>query len=84
MTQGKRDSANPVTMGGRLQRVRVEMGLSLRDIASQTGVAMTTIRDIEQSHAYGKWRDLVAIARALDVSLYYVFGEREGYGMFGE
>lgn len=84
MTQGKHNSANPKTLGGRLQRVRVEMGMDVGKLAVASGIEKRVINHIETSVTAGKWHQLVALARALDVSLYYVIGERDGYGSFGE
>lgn len=84
MSQGKHNAADPATLGGRIQRVRVEMGMTQLQLARASGVNLKTIAYIEQSRAIGRWTSIVAIARALDVSLYYVVGERDGYGSFGE
>lgn len=84
MSQGKHNSADPKTMGGRIQRVRVEMGMTTGKLAVASGIDKRVINHIETSVTVGKWHQLVALARALDVSLYYVVGERAGYGSFGE
>ena len=84
MTQGKANSADPKTMGGRLQKARVEMGMTQRQLAVASGIEWRTIGHIEASRALGRWTSIVALARALDVSLYYIVGERDGYGSFGE
>lgn len=84
MSQGKHNAADPATLGGRIQRVRVEMGMTQLQLARASGVNLKTIAYTEQSRAIGRWTSIVAMARALDVSLYYVVGERDGYGSFGE
>lgn len=84
MAQGKRNSADPKTMGGRIQRARIEMNMTRATLAKESGIDPKAIGHLEMSQALGRWSTIVAIARALDVSLYYVVGDREGYGSFGE
>lgn len=84
MTQGKLNSADPKTLGGRLQRARVEMGMTRAALGKESGIDPNAIGHLEMSHALGRWTTIVALARALDISLYYVVGERDGYGSFGE
>lgn len=84
MSQGKPNSANPNTMGGRIQRVRVEMGLTQKQLGRESGVHSSAIGRIESSHTFGRIESLIAIAKALDISLYYLFGERTEYGTFGQ
>lgn len=84
MSQGKHNAADPATLGGRIQRVRVEMGMTQLQLARASGVHSKTIGRIEAAYTVGRLPQLVALARALDVSLYYVIGERDGYGSFGE
>jgi transcriptional regulator with XRE-family HTH domain len=83
MNQGKHNVADPDTMGGRMQRARVEMNMSQFDVALAADIGESTVAMIERRGS-GNWTNIVKIARVLDVSLYYLLGEREGYGSFGE
>ena len=65
-------------IGQRIQHRREEMGLNLRDIANQVGVAVSTIQRYEKGKIEKPKRPVVeAIAKALEVSPEWLFGETD-------
>lgn len=84
MSQGQRNVADRSTMGGRLQQARIDMGLSVRKLSQLTDIRRGTIGCIESGASDGHISTLLKLARELDISLYYLFGDRAGYGSYGE
>lgn len=81
---GKHNTAKPGTLGGRIQKARVEMGLPQWKLAMHCGLAVETIKAAEQVNKFGRFDTIVKIAEALDISLYYLAGLQDEYGTFGE
>lgn len=81
---GKHNTADPKKLGGRIQRCRVQMGWSQWKLAVEAGIAVETVKAAEQVNKFGRFDTMVKIAKALDVSLYYMSGDQSNYGTFGE
>jgi transcriptional regulator with XRE-family HTH domain len=58
-----------------LRRVRRGMGLRLRDVASQAGLGINTVSQIERGVRYGRPQSRRAIARAVGLPVSVVFPE---------
>ena len=64
-----------VTVGARIHDIRVQRGLSLRELARLSGVSHSQLSAIEHGRTGTSVDNLVRIARALDVSLATLTGE---------
>ena len=72
--------ADPITaehdsVGATLRAARKERGLSLQDLAAQSGVSVGMISQVERGRANPSMRLLTALRRALNISLQELFGE---------
>lgn len=68
----------PDTFGWRLRGVRLAAGLSLRQLADLVGVSHQALAVMERGEGYPASSTLVALGRALDVSIdFLMLGHRE-------
>lgn len=56
-------------IGQNIKARRVELGLSITDVAKASGISKNTIRRIEQSQNNFRCTTMEALAQALDMSL---------------
>ena len=60
---------SPVNVGARLRQLRLDVGMSVRTLATQTGVSPSLISQVEHSHVRPSIGSLERLALALGVSL---------------
>ena len=60
----------PESVGRALQKVRVELGLSISDISSATGIAASHVWKIEAGRALNSLKSIFAIATALGIPIH--------------
>lgn len=58
-----------MTIGENIRRIRRERGLTLKQLGEAVGVSEAYIRAYEKGRRYPKYKSLVKIAKALDVSV---------------
>lgn len=62
-------------IGARLRRARQERGLTLKQLASRTGLSLSQISQIERADSSASLSSLYRLAAALDVRMRDLFGE---------
>jgi len=68
---------SPVNVGERIRQLRLELGMSVRALASQTGFSPSLISQVEHSQVMPSIGSLERIAMTLGVSLGKFFAEPE-------
>lgn len=68
------------TIGSRLRARRVELGLTLAQVAEQAGLSLPYISNLERGRGNPTLDALNALARALDVPLASLMGDDDGGG----
>ena len=63
------------TVGHRVRRMRLERGLSLKDLAEQSGIDFSGLARRERGERTWTETDLQAVAKALGVPVAELFGE---------
>ncbi|WP_254368179.1 helix-turn-helix domain-containing protein [Paracoccus sp. Z118] len=66
------------TVGATLRAARKARGMSLQELAAQSGVSVGMISQVERGRANPSMRLLTALRRALNISLQELFGESGG------
>jgi transcriptional regulator with XRE-family HTH domain len=60
------------------------MGWPQWKLALEAGLSVEAVKATEERNKFGRFDTVVRLARALDVSLYYLSGDQPNYGKFGE
>lgn len=68
-SEGENYASDGLTMGDKLRLARLERGLTLTQLASETGLSPSHLSDIERGHAIPAVETLSAIAAALRVRM---------------
>lgn len=76
--------ADPHTLGGRIQLARVQNGMTQTELATAIGSTRVAIASIEFGKNGVSFSRVMAIAKALDVSLDYIAGLSAEFGVFPE
>lgn len=69
------DSEYNLKLGRRIQERREQMGLSLRELAAQSGVTASFLSQLERGQSNPSLKTLQAVANTLDVSIFYLLVE---------
>ncbi|MHA7651525.1 helix-turn-helix domain-containing protein [Mycobacterium sp. ML4] len=77
-TQGRAAGPAPGALGGRLRRVRVDRGLSVRELARRAGCSASLVSQVERGVTAPSAGVVYALANELGVSLDYLFSTGEG------
>src|SRR6516162_530184 len=62
-----------MSLGARLQQVRIRQAISLRDLATRAGLSTTYMADVEAGYEIPSHETLEIWARALEVPFYRLF-----------
>ena len=65
-----------IKLGHRIQERREQMGLSLRELANESGVTASFLSQLERGQSNPSLKSLQSIAKTLDVSIFYLLVEQ--------
>ena len=66
-----------MTIGERIKKVRLQQGLTTKELAKQIGKSKNAITEIETGRATSQWEKLREICDILDVSADYILGRTD-------
>jgi DNA-binding XRE family transcriptional regulator len=75
-------STDLTTLGARIQRARVENGMTQTELAQAIGATRCSVAGLEINHNSPSLARFLALAQALDVSLDYLAGLSPQFGKF--
>ncbi|MCG3208163.1 MAG: hypothetical protein FOGNACKC_01765 [Anaerolineae bacterium] len=69
------ENGQPAKLGRRIQERREQMGLSLRELATQADVSASFLSQLERGQSNPSLKSLQAIAKTLNVSIFHLLVE---------